>query len=279
MELEPLSPAIGAEVKGTDLSRVLSPQEADDIRQAFARYHLLLFREQEITFDEQTRFAALFGPAINTHKMTPDGQQFVSNTVQDAAVGDGELGFHQDHSFFDLPDTNVILLYALEVPARGGETVFANTQRAYEDLPDSLKRRISGLHALHIAGRGVRISGEAPDIRHVGPRTSAIQPTVWMQPDSGKAVLYVSQLVDHFIELGKNESDTLLSQLEAHLYRQELLYKHKWRVGDVVIWSNRILQHSRTAFDPSEKRTLRRSTIGTPEALKEDLSPTAAAGR
>ena len=122
MNFRPLSPVIGAEVSGIDLRQDLSGAELASIEDAFATYHLLLFREQEITPQQQRRFVEHFGPLRDgTHLSTEDGQLFISNRVKGGAVGDGELAFHSDHSFFEVPDTDAILLYGIEIPPSGGD--------------------------------------------------------------------------------------------------------------------------------------------------------------
>lgn len=258
MEIVPLSPVIGAEVRGLDLREPLTPEQARAVLDAFATYHLLLFRGQDITPEQQDRFTARFGPKCPTHiTRKEDGLMFVSNREYGGAVGDGTLPFHSDHTYFQEPDTSALLLYALEVPEDGGETMFADAVRAYEDLDPELKCRIAGLHARHSSTVG-----------SIG--TTAIQPLAGVLQDVGKPMLLVSGFCKHGIEeLPGPEGEELLKKLRAHLYREELQYRHKWRVGDLIIWSNRVLQHARSAFDPSQARTLRRATLGVPVTVTE----------
>jgi taurine dioxygenase len=264
LQARPLSPVIGAEITGVNLQDVFSPGLADEVKAAFDRYHLLLFRDQEITPEQQERFARTFGPAINTHRARPsDGLMWVSN-VDDGSgggTGIGSLPFHSDHSYFPQPDTSALLLYALEVTSSGGETLFTNTKSAYDELPVELKRKIVGLHALH----------ESPTKRTA---TGALQPLARCLPNTGDAVIFASQLcTDGISELKNDEGSGLLRVLLDHLYRPGRLYRHTWRAGDVIVWSNRILQHARTDFDPSQRRVLRRSASGVPEDVIEVRFP------
>src|SRR5581483_9397864 len=111
-----------------DLREELAGAQLAAVRAAFERYHLLLFRGQEISAEQQRRFISHFGSLRDfTHLKTDDGQLFISNRVKGGAVGDGELPFHSDHSFFERPDCSAILLYAIDVPPDGGDTIFANT--------------------------------------------------------------------------------------------------------------------------------------------------------
>ncbi len=260
MQLRELSPVIGVEVTGVDLARGLTAGERTALLEAFSKHHLLLFRNQQVTPEQQRAFAENFGPTVLTHTTRPeDGLMFISNREMGGAVGDGTLPFHSDHSFFEFPDTSALVLYAIDVPSSGGETLWANAVKAYEDLPTALKVRIAGLHARHTS---------------TARAETAIQPLARFLPDGGPPVLYVSQFCAHGIEeLPGEEGEALLATLFAHLYREELLYKHAWRPGDLIIWSNRVLQHARTAFNPSETRTLRRSTQGVPEVVVEVPAP------
>ena len=222
-----------------------------------------MFRGQDITPKQQRRFVEHFGPLRDRAiPKNEDGYIFISNREDGGAVGDGELAFHSDHSFVERPDTAAILLYALAVPSHGGETLYANMQHAYEDLPDDMKARIANLHALHVLGTLGIPRGTRAKLEEIETRWRAVQPLAWRLPDTGKQVLFVSEYVNHVVELGQAEGDELLARLEAHLYRGEFIYKHRWRPGDVIVWNNRTLQHARAAFDPSEARTLRKSTVG-----------------
>ena len=256
MEFSRLSPVIGVEVKGIDLAQELSPSDRAALLAQFSAHHLLLFKGQSITPEQQRRFAEVIGPTVTTHiTREEDGLMFISNREVAGAVGDGTLPFHSDHSFFGRPDTDALALYAIEVPAQGGETLFANTLKAYEDLPAALKERIVGLHACH---------------RSSARGESAVQPLARVLPERNATVLYVSEFCrDGIIELPGPEGEALLSELYAYLYREEFIYRHKWAVGDFIIWSNRVLQHARTNFDPSQARTLRRSTQGVAEDVIE----------
>ncbi len=258
MRLSVLSPWMGAQVHGLDLSAPLSGGERQFVREAFDRHHLLVFADQRLDAKQQRDFSLLFGPYIDTHMKSPqDDVQYISNVVTGGAVGNGTLPFHSDHSFFEQPDTDAIVLYAIKLPSQGGDTLYANAALAFSDLDEDLKKRILPLHALH--SLGAVYSDKAAQ--------QAIHPLVWDERRSGERVLYMSELVKKIVELDDTQSEALVAALRAHIYREEFLYRHQWKVGDVVVWNNRLLQHARTVFDPAQERTLRRCTLGLPTKI------------
>ena len=152
------------------------------------------------------------------------------------------------------------MLYALEVPSTGGNTLFANGYMAYETLPDGIKRRIEGCKALNAYDydtsamkRGTRLAGGVP---------SYVHPVVRTHPATGRKALYVNRLMTVRIEgLPAQESDELLTTLFDHQERREFIYEHVWRAGDLLMWDNRCTLHARTDFSPNERRLMRRVTI------------------
>ena len=152
------------------------------------------------------------------------------------------------------------MLYALEVPRAGGNTLFANGYAAYETLPAEIKRRIEGRKALNAYDyetaamkRGTRLAQGVPSYAH---------PVVRTHPATGRKALYVNRLMTVWIEgLPAQESDDLLAMLFDHQERREFIYEHIWRAGDLVIWDNRCTLHARTDFSPDERRLMRRVTI------------------
>ena len=180
------------------------------IREAFARYHLLLFRGQDITPEQQRRFAECFAPTIGTHQSRTDGLMFISNRDPETKVGEGTLPFHSDHTFFEEPDTSVLALYALAVPSAGGDTLWVDAALAYDDLPPALKARIVGLHALHAYKRSDKETG-----------FTAIHPLARLLPGTECPVLFVNEFCKHgILELPGREGDELMAELLAHLYRE-----------------------------------------------------------
>ncbi|MBL8671051.1 MAG: TauD/TfdA family dioxygenase [Alphaproteobacteria bacterium] len=264
MTIEPLCQALGAEVRGVDLRRPLDPATVKALYRAFNERYLLLFRGQQLEAEDQVRFAELFGPvAMRAPAMQKTGQKFlfVSNAREGGVLGDGELHFHQDNTFFEVP-LKAVCLYAIEVPSAGGDTQFSNCGLAYDRAPQAFKDRIAGLHSLQMFDYDGDYNSR-PDESASGPNVrKAVQPLVWQHPETGRKVLFCSYLTAaRIVELDKAKGDALLDEIVRHLSDPALMYRHRWTPGDLIIWDNRALQHARTTFDPKERRTLRRVPV------------------
>jgi taurine dioxygenase len=187
----------------------------------------------------------------------------ISNIREDGkpigALPDGEMHFHSDQCHQERP-ARASMLYAIEIPRAGGNTLFANAYKAYETLPDAIKRRIEGRKALNAydydsaaTKRGTKVADGVPAYAH---------PVVRTHPATGRKALYVNRLMTVCIEgLPEQESDELLGQIFEHQERREFVYEHVWRPGDLLMWDNRCTLHARTDFSADERRLLRRVTI------------------
>ena len=266
-ETVPLSPAIGAEIRGVDLRDVLPPDVFARIRDAWHANCILLFRDQQIDDAQQVRFAAGFGelsPVLHRHggHTAHPSVMLISNIRQDGkpigALPDGEMYFHSDQCYMPRPSM-ATLLYAIEVPHRGGNTLFANMYAAYDALSDAIKRRIAGLTARNVydyaanpTKRGA-VGAEAP---------AAVHPVVRTHPATGRKALYVNRLMtEQIVGLPRAESDELLAMLFEHQEQRRFVYEHVWRPGDLILWDNRCTLHARTDFDSAERRLLRRVAV------------------
>ena len=273
IEFRKLSEAAGAEIIGVDFTRPIDAPTADAIREAWLEHLVLVVRGQELGDDDQTRFCRLFGELgartrpLELRKELTTGYgsgevMYVSNLKVDGkAIGslsDGEMLFHIDQCFTERP-AMANTLYALEVPKRGGDTMFANLYRAYETLPDAMKRRIAGRKALHFYQYN---AVNAQDNQFDEKARHYTHPIVRRHPVSGRRSLYVNRLMTHHIvDMDAAESREILTELFDHLERPDFVYSHKWRKQDLVIWDNRCTAHARTDFDPAEPRHLRRFTV------------------
>ncbi len=259
-----LAANLGVELQGLNVN-ALSAAEGTRVRELFNEHHLLLVRNLDISADEHLALTELIGPLSSADAIMKDGRKFthISNVHADGRLPTGELLFHADHMFLDTP-LKAISLYALAVPSRGGETCFIDAARAYRQLPEALKERIAHLEARHIYDYGANRGNQAPDPAALSEQADmAVHPMVWPHPDTGEPILFVSRLFTvEVLGIPREESDALLKTLFEHLDARRSDYSHPWRVGDLMIWDNRILQHARNDFDPSEKRALRRVPIG-----------------
>ena len=267
LALRPLSAALGAEIIGIDLRQEIGDDVFAQIRDAWHQNLVILLRDQKLSEEEQVRFAAKFGAPAQIHTKqfvrNHPAVMLISNIREDGkpigALPDGEMHFHTDQCHQERP-AMASMLYALEVPRAGGNTLFANGYTAYETLPPEIKRRIDGRKALNAydyetaaTKRGTRLAQGVPSYAH---------PVVRTHPATGRKALYVNRLMTVRIEgLPAQESDGLLAMLFDHQERRDFIYEHVWRAGDLVIWDNRCTLHARTDFSPDERRLMRRVTI------------------
>lgn len=266
IEVKPLSPALGAEIRGVNLARV-TPEQVKACHATWLKYQVILLRDQKISEEEQVRFGELFGHGqlsrghISDLEPYAGGLVYVTNVGKEEKVGilpDGEMQFHSDQCYREEPSSGT-MLYAMEVPSKGGNTMFANCYKAYETLPAELKQRVEGRKALNVydyngnpTKRGA-VATDAPSWAH---------PIVRTHNETGRKSLFINRLMTARIEeLPADESDALLTQLFNHIEKPEFIYSHEWRPGDVLIWDNRCVLHARTDFDSKERRMLRRITL------------------
>ncbi|MEE2996088.1 MAG: TauD/TfdA family dioxygenase [Pseudomonadota bacterium] len=267
IEVVPLSEACGAEIRGVDLTKPLEHEILKKIEQAWYDHLLIVFREQDISNDDQIRFCRYFGELeeVRTGKFANDEMRHtmmitnVNDTGFQTALEDGEMWFHSDQCYYEIP-CRASTLFAMEIPKVGGNTLFANCYTAWETLPDELRERLDGLRAHNIydyvgnpVTRGDKIDPDAPQYSHPLART---------HPATGRKALYVNRLMTDRIEgLPAEESDEVLQRLFKHSENPEFIYEHVWEVGDLVMWDNRCSMHARTHFDPDERRMMRRITV------------------
>jgi taurine dioxygenase len=151
-------------------------------------------------------------------------------------------------------------LYAIEIPSHGGDTLFLNMYKAYDDLPIDLRARIDGRTAVNVFLYGsTSRDGNKPDF-NVHPHAS--HPMVRVHPETGRKALYVNRLMTWNIEgIPEDESRSILDRLFDHIEQPKFVYEHKWRVGDLILWDNRCTLHARTDFSNQERRLLRRVVV------------------
>ena len=267
LAVQPLSAALGAEIIGVDLSKDVDEQICAQLRDAWHRHLVILLRDQKLSEGDQVRFAEMFGPPAVIHTKqfvrSHPAVMLISNIREDGkpigALPDGEMHFHTDQCHQERP-AMASMLYALEVPSAGGNTLFANGYKAYETLPDEIKRRIDGRKALNAYDYDTAAMKRGTQIAEGVP--SHVHPVVRTHPATGRKALYVNRLMTVRIEgLPAQESDELLDLLFDHQERREFIYEHVWRPGDLLMWDNRCALHARTDFSPSERRLMRRVTI------------------
>jgi taurine dioxygenase len=187
----------------------------------------------------------------------------ISNIREDGkpigALPDGEMQFHTDQCHQETP-AKASMLYAIEVPSVGGNTLFANAYLAYETLPDDIKRCIDGRRALNAYDYDTAATIRKAEVPEGAPCYA--HPVVRTHPATGRKALYVNRLMTRYIEgLDPKESEDLLTVLFDHQEQPQFIYEHVWRPGDILMWDNRCTLHARTDFSADERRLMRRVTI------------------
>jgi alpha-ketoglutarate-dependent taurine dioxygenase len=262
VQLRPLSDALGVEVRGVDLRDEQPRAVRDAVVAAWREHRLVLVRGELPDTAAHARFASWFG-SVDSSAARPGAEptRYISNTRPEGLAREGSLLKHQDYCFTESL-LRGLSLGAEAVPDEGGETIFVNSVRVYERLPATLKRRLVGLHARHVydvsndyGNRRFRLA-DAPDARW------AVHPVVFAHPLTGEPILFVNELMtDVIVELAPDASESLLGELFAAFDDPAVTYRHRWQVGDVIVWDNLALQHGRTDIPPGQSRSLRRFQI------------------
>jgi len=290
-EVVPTGAALGAEIRGLDLSLPVPDEAQAALRQAWADHLVLLVRGQKISDEQLLAFSAIFGPPhdsasrkyhlgvgkkvdnefmISKHpsisiisNLGPDGRPVLDN----GSLGSYEVVWHTDNSYVKVPPAGS-MLYSLEIPVNGGgDTSFNNQYLAYEELPQDLKRAIEGKYQVHDSSRnsagvlrpGVKLPTKPEEVE--GPT----HPLVRVHPVTGKRALYLGRRrvwpSNYIVGLPNEESEALLDRLWAHATQPKYAWTHYWRVGDLVLWDNRCCMHYRTEIDVNQRRVMHRTTI------------------
>ena len=270
LKITKLSPNVGAEISGVDLSKEQSPDTVKEIVGAWLSHGVIVFRDQNLDDHVQVRVAQYFGelkqrPFSKQARAESQGEEedpydgytmLVSNIRKDGkpigSLPDGAMHFHADMVYTEIP-ARATLLYGVEVTEKGGDTLFASLTAAFDNLDDETKALIRGKKALQGFLQGTTFREDnSPDV-------SFVHPLVQVIPETGRKALVASRLLTFHVEdMDKAQSDALLEKLFDRIERPDNVYAHKWRPGDLVIWDNRATVHGRTDFDPAERRLLRR---------------------
>ena len=270
----PTEKPLGAEIQGVDIRRIHG-DEFEFIYQAWLDHQVLLFRGQQLTDDDLIAFSRHFGE-LDFAPIQESGRRFVeghpelyvvSNVIENGepigSLGSGEASWHTDMSYIEDPP-RASILYALEVPPEGGNTYFCSMYRAYDCLPEELKRRIAGFSLKHDAtynsGGYVRLGTAATDDPVHSP--GIYHPLVCTHPETGRRLLYLGRRRNAYIRgLALPESEALLDELWSYAADEAFAWRTLWQVGDLVLWDNRCTMHRRDGFDDSSRRIMHRTQI------------------
>lgn len=267
-----LSPHIGVEVRDIDLREAFDPSIIDAIRQAWLAHSVILFRNQRLSQEDLLGITGYFGE-IGTLGRPPEfypkgyarllpNIMMISNIRENGetigALPDGEMMFHHDMLHAEVPH-DATLLYSMEVPTYGGDTLFASGYAAYESLDPVIRRKLEGRNAFHHYNYG---STQKGDDRGVAAYGESVHPIFRTHNETGRKAVYVNRLMTvGIVGMPHEESDPLLKAVFDHSERPEFVYTHSWRVGDLLVWDNRCSMHARTDFPSDQRRLMLRTTV------------------
>ncbi len=271
--VKPLAGAIGAEILGIDLSKDIASEAMDEIRRAFLENLVVVFRDQDLTPDSQKAFSRHFGSShINDFFPTVDGHpdvQLVAKNPEDTRnVGDV---WHTDVSYVRKPPLGS-MLYALEVPDAGGDTMFASMYNAYETLSDGMKELLEPLNAVHSATQSFGVRATGPEMRAKNKSMAfkysedaeqiAVHPVVRVHPETCRKALYVNRsFTKHLEGMTVEESAPLLNYLYDHMARPENTCRVRWEKGTLTFWDNRCAHHYALNDYQGQRRVMHRVTV------------------
>ncbi len=273
-----LGKRIGAEVTVGDRAALLDDSTAREVLDALEEHSVLVFRELHLDDAAQVAFSRKLGEVVvlGNRKPTPANpypEIFQVTLDQDKnPVADylkGTFFWHIDGATDEIP-TKASLLTARQIADRGGDTEFASTYAAYEDLPDEDKRRferVRVVHSLEASQRLVRPDPSPEEVRGWRARPAREHPLVWTHR-SGRKSLVLGATASHIAGMDENEGRALLNRLLKWASRPEFVYRHEWRVGDLVIWDNRGVLHRALRYDLDSPRLMHRTTLSGDEPIQ-----------
>lgn len=266
IEVVPRGTTLGAEIRGIDLTTELPEAAIDDIRRALADYKVVYFRDQPITSGQHVAFARRFGdleihPFITGNEEHPELVRFEKG----ADTGGFENGWHHDVTWREIPSMGAIL-HAIQVPATGGDTLFADVGAAYDGLSDEWKERVDGLFAIHDYMLAFSHQVPADQQEEMRERYPLVRhPVIRTHPVTGRRLIYVNAYFTSHIEgLDPDESLEILTHLISQSNVVEYQFRLQWEPDTIVFWDNAAVQHyAASDYFPDTRIMERASVIGT----------------
>jgi len=281
----PLHPLFVAKITGIDLGKPIDKNTQKAIEHAMDEYAVCVLPNQHLEDEQQIAFSRLYGPleaspgigrkseGNDPKRRLAHGEIFdISNLDQNGGILDaqdarssfmrGNQLWHTDSSFRS-ESASWSMLHARVIPPAGGDTEFADTRAAYDALPDAMKRRLEGLVAEHSLWHSrAKLGGYVPTEEERKSYPSARHKVVRRHPGSGRDALYIASHASHIIGMPLEEGQALICELMEFATQPQFVYRHKWQVGDLVIWDNRCTMHRATPFEATDHvRDMRRTTI------------------
>jgi taurine dioxygenase len=273
-----LSYALGAEVRGLDLRQRHSDETIAEIRQAWLDNLVLCFRDQDLTPREQMAFCSRFG-TLDDHRTRPlwnlpDLPEVLVVANKPLEFGGKKLlpliadKWHTDNSF-SVRSATASWLHARQLPPMGGDTMFANMYQAYDALSPSMKDLAATLQGVHDVSFAPDWHRFAPEVQAERRRLSppVVHSLVRVHPETGRKVIFAGGFVRHFVGFTELESKPLLDFFNTHATAYEFVYRHKWALGDMLMWDNRCLMHYAVQdYDRTQLRRMQRCSLYAPES-------------
>ncbi len=269
LDIVRISGVLGAEVRGLDLADPIDAETVAAIRSAFVQHHVLVFPDQDLSPDQQVAFGKCFGeldthPFVEGNVDNPDIVDVVTVPGDRANFGGG---WHTDVTFLDEPDLGSIL-YAVELPPAGGDTLFADQHAAYDALSPSMQSMMNGLTAIHTAGPqyaegGLSTLSKEMRTKNADQAVRTVEhPVVRTHPESGRKGLYVNRaFTTRIVGLHRAESAALLDFLFDHATAERFTCRVRWAPGTLTMWDNRSVQHYALHDYAGHRRHMRRITV------------------
>ena len=268
-----LSDPLGGEIYGLNLSKPIDGEMKEAIYNALLQYHVLVFRNQILTREQQGQFAENYGELESHVGRLRNGKRYsvindITNIQPDGKkipklVNRGPNHWHTDKSYHEIPSA-ITMLHGKQVPSKGGETLFTNMRLAYEALSSDMKARVDGLKVVHSWEANRKNVGETPATEaQKRERPPVTHPLIRTHPDTGTKALYIGTHIDKIVDMSRENSDALVEELMEHSIQSQFRYDHTWQQGDLVMWDNRSLMHrGNTNYDmANEARVLQRTVI------------------
>jgi len=272
LEVVPLTRHIGAELRGIDLRQKPDDETIRAIYQAWLDHLVIVFPGQTLSQEDLVRVTGYFGEngelgrppkyfPKGYSKLLP-GIMLISNIRENGepigALPDGEMMFHHDMIHAEIP-SKATLLYSVEIPSTGGNTLFASGYAAYDTLDPAVRDRLEGRKALHHYNYG---STQKDDGKGTEAFGECMHPVFRTNEDTGRKAVYVNRLMTvGVLDMPREESTPLLDQVFDQAEKPEFVYEHVWRLGDLLLWDNRCSSHARTDFPSTERRLMLRTTV------------------
>ena len=289
-QVVPTGAALGAEIRGVDLSQPVPEETKELMRKAWADHLILLWRDQKLPDVSFLQAAEIFGPTkepaarkfqvaggykvggrivpLHPHVSLISNLDEEGHPVKDNGdLGSYEVVWHSDNSYVEVPPAGSMLYAVIISPNGGGDTYFSNQYLAYEELPEDLKKAIAGRSQRHDASRNsagiLRPTVKLPTTPEEVP--GPVHPLVRVHPVTGKRALYLGRRRDwpsnYIIGMPNDESERLLDRLWAHASQEKYAWGHQWRVGDLILWDNRCAMHYRSEVDATRPRVMYRTVV------------------